>query len=170
MISRKEEKYMAEADPFSNWESEVFDSVPRQLPDKPDTDENIIDFAKRLQLVVGSYPDIDQYLVARDALDILKENVGYDILGRRLFIHAMRGYIFSDKPDSHIVANHSWQSFHATGFLEPFTVTTLPTESSISLRLKFPMLLADDQSPIAAIETNLPLAIPVLAIQDHVVD
>lgn len=161
---------MSEGTPFSKWESEIFgDIVPKSLPTKPLKNENIIDFAKRLQLIVGSYPDIDQYLVANDALDILQKNVGYEILGRKLFVHALRGFIFSED-SSGIAAGLFNQPFHATGFLEPFSIATLPTESSISIQLKYPTLLSDDNSPMAELETALPLTVPVLGIQDHAID
>lgn len=157
----------SESDFFKQLENDVFEHLkPGELPTEPNPGEDPIDFAQRLQYLIGVYPDEDQYLVGKEALEIIKSSYSYEIIGRGLSVHALRGFIFSSNKDNHTQGIMK-TPFHVKGFCAPFRFAILPSESTLSLQVEMPTLLADDSRPIASIETDIPLSIPVLGIDSH---
>lgn len=160
---------MSEQANFDRWEHEVFGHlIPGDLPSQPESGEDPITFAKRLQSIIAIYPVEDQYLVGKDALKILGDNYSYEIIGRRLSVHALRGLIYSDQAAMNV--GMFTQPFRATGFWAPFSLATLPTESTISLQMAMPTVCEDSSRPNGELEIGLPLQIPILGIDEHHID
>lgn len=160
---------MNERASFDRWEQEVFGHlIPGDLPTNPESGEDPIVFAKRLQSIIAIYPIEDQYLVGKDAIKILNDNYSYEMIGRRLSVYALRGLIYSTEIAQHV--GIFTQPFRATGFWAPFSLATLPTESTISLQMNMPTISRDDSRSNGPTEIGLSLQIPVLGIDEHHID